>query len=89
MKIIDGFVLKKIAGEYYAVAVGELAEKFHGIVKLNESAADIWHFLEKETDEETVVAEMLELYGSGANEDKIRSDVSKIISTLKENNIMA
>ena len=45
MKIKDGFVLEKVGGEYLAVAVGELADSFNGMVRLNETGAFLWNLL--------------------------------------------
>ncbi len=45
MKIKDGFVLEKVGGDYLAVAVGELADTFSGMVKLNETGAFLWKLL--------------------------------------------
>lgn len=45
MKIKDGFVLEKVGGDYLAVAVGELADTFNGMVRLNETGAFLWNLL--------------------------------------------
>ena len=45
MKIKDGFVLEEVGDFYLAVAVGELAEEFRAIVRLNETGAFLWRQL--------------------------------------------
>ena len=45
MKIKSGFVLEKVGGDYLAVAVGELADYFNGMVRLNETGAFLWNLL--------------------------------------------
>jgi hypothetical protein len=42
MKLKSGFVLEKVGGSYLAVAVGERAEDFRVLIKLNESGAFLW-----------------------------------------------
>ena len=45
MKIKSGFVLEEVGGDYLAVAVGELADTFNGMVRLNETGAFLWNLL--------------------------------------------
>lgn len=45
MKIKSGFVLEQVGGDYLAVAVGELADTFNGMVRLNETGAFLWNLL--------------------------------------------
>ena len=47
MKIKSGFVLEKVGGEYLAIAVGELADSFNGMVRLNETGAFLWKLLDE------------------------------------------
>ena len=47
MKIKQGFVLRKVAENYIVVPVGEMAKKFNGVIKLNESSAFMWKKLEQ------------------------------------------
>ena len=42
MKIKDGFVLEEVGGSYLAVAVGECAGNFNGMVRLNGTGAFLW-----------------------------------------------
>ena len=47
MKIKEGFVLTEAAGNSLVVAVGDMADKFSGYVKLNSTGAFIWKIIEK------------------------------------------
>ena len=47
MKIKDGFVLTEAAGNSLVVAVGDMADKFSGYIKLNSTGAFIWKLIEK------------------------------------------
>ncbi|HJA67043.1 hypothetical protein B5F07_14060 [Lachnoclostridium sp. An169] len=55
MKIREGFVLRQVADSWMAVPVGSMAGKIHGLVALNETAADIWNILQDDHTEEEVV----------------------------------
>ncbi len=76
------FELQPIAGMYVAVATGKGAEKFSGIVRLNESGAKIFELLQSGKSVDETVAEMLKIYS--ADEAVIRQDVDKIVSMLQE-----
>lgn len=45
MKLKDGFILEEVAGSYLAVAVGERADSFNGMVRLNGTGAFLWKIL--------------------------------------------
>ena len=47
MKIKEGFVLTEAAGNSLVVAVGDMADKFSGYIKLNSTGAFIWKLIEK------------------------------------------
>ena len=55
MKIREGFVLRQVADSWMAVPVGSMAGKIHGLVALNETAADIWNILQDDHTGEEVV----------------------------------
>lgn len=82
MRVKDGFVLHNIGEEYMAVATGEAAENFNGIVRSNETAAYIFELLQKETTEEAIVDAMCERYDADRN--VIEKDVANIIEKMRE-----
>ena len=55
MKIKEGFVLRQIADQWMAVPIGGMAEKVHGLIALNDTAADIWKILQEDHTEQEVV----------------------------------
>ena len=55
MKLRDGFILTPMGEEFVLVPTGKAAEKFHGIVKLNGTAAFIVRQLQSETDADRIV----------------------------------
>ena len=82
MRVKDGFVLHNIGEEYMAVATGEAAENFNGIVRSNETAAYIFELLQKETTAEAIVNAMCEKYD--AERSIIEKDVANIIEKMRE-----
>lgn len=82
MRVKEGFVLHNIGDEYMAVATGEAAENFNGIVRSNETAAYIFELLQKETTEEAIVVAMCEKYE--AERSVIEKDVANIIEKMRE-----
>ena len=59
MKIKEGFVLRKVAGSFMVVPIGENAAKIGGLMSLNDTAADIWRLIEKEDRSEEEIAQIL------------------------------
>lgn len=45
-----------------AIPVGKDAEKFHGVIKVNDTAVDILELMEQDTTEEKIVESLLEKY---------------------------
>lgn len=82
MRLKEGFILHSVGDEHMAVATGEAAKGFNGIVRNNETAAYIFELLQKETTEDAIVAAMCERYE--AEEERIRADVQKLIGKMRE-----
>ncbi len=62
MRIKPGFVLKEIAGEYYAIPFDESYEERGTMISLNHSAAFLWQQLEEETDEKSLCSAVVDMY---------------------------
>ncbi len=62
MRIRPGFVLKEIAGEYYAIPFDESYEEQGTMISLNHSAAFLWQQLEEETDENALCEAVEKMY---------------------------
>lgn len=82
MKFAYHFELQPIAGMYVAVATGKNADKFSGVIRLNESGAKIFELLQQGHSADGTVSEMLKIYS--APEADIRADVDKIVNMLVE-----
>lgn len=82
MKLKEGLIFHAVGEEHMAVATGEAAKSFNGIIRNNETAAYIFELLQKDTTQEKVVAAMCERYD--APESVIAADVDTIIKEIRK-----
>lgn len=87
MKRKQGFIVRQIAGQNVAIAIGEMSKSFHGMIKLNNSGLFIWNKLENETTEEEIVAALTEEYEVDA--ERAASDAKSFIEVLRSAGILA
>ena len=64
-----------------AVATGDEAERFCGLLRANATAADILEYLKEETTEDEIAARMLAAYD--APEEDIRAGIADVLNTLR------
>ena len=83
MKVKKGIVLSKVGDEFVLVPTGEAAKSFHGIVRLNETGAEIWKDLEKELSEEKIVNNLMAHYTDVDHEMALRS-VRNVVDKLRD-----
>lgn len=62
MRLAVEMAVMEMDGEWSAVAVGEASDKFHGMLRLNESGAEIIKLLAKDTTPEEVHQALCEKY---------------------------
>ena len=82
MKLKHTFEMMEIDEQKMAVPVGDGADAFHGILKLNQSAAAILELLKEETTEEEMVQKLKGGYDS--SEEEIRTYVHDYVEELKK-----
>ena len=81
MKIKKGFVVREVGGKKYAVATGEVAKSFKGMLGLNDMGALIFELLQTDTTVQAVVDSILNEYE--ADRKTVEADVEKFVSQLK------
>lgn len=81
MKLKSGIVVEKNGEEYVAVATGEAAKSFNGIIRNNKTANYIFEQLKEEKTEELVDA-LLERYD--VSREKAQADVHALIVKIRE-----
>ena len=82
MKLKYEFETVELDGEVMAVPVGDNATELHGLLRLNETAADIIELLRNETDVEAVTDGLLQKY-EGERE-AIAAYVRQFVAQLTE-----
>ena len=87
MKLINEMSVTEVAGEYIAVPVGAAAEKFHGIVRLNASALDIWKGLEQGKSEDEIAQALADTY-EGVDIAKAKENTHAMIEKLLKGGIL-
>lgn len=86
MKLKNGIVTNSIDGESFAIATGDAAKEFNGLIKNNPTAAFIFELLKTEQTEDSIVEAMLEKYE--VDEPTVRADVKELIDLLKSKNLI-
>jgi hypothetical protein len=86
MRIKEDLMLRNILGEWIVVPMGERLLEFNGMIKVNESGAFIWKFLEKGAEREEIIAAMLEEYE--IDEAAAAAELDEFIETLSKAGVL-
>lgn len=86
MKAKYSFEIMDLDDGLVAVPVGDGAEQFRGVLKVNESAVAILKLLEKETTEEAIVDALMKEYDG--EKETITNFVNEFIETLKTEGVV-
>lgn len=76
----EAFILRNVAGSQVVIPVGTAAEKFPGMLTLNESGCFLWELLATEQTEQTLVEALLNRYEVSA--EQAAEDVQKFLEPL-------
>ena len=83
MKIKQGFVLRKVGGDFVVVPVGEMSKKFHGMINLNVTGQFLWTFFSENHTEEEGIAALCAEYDVAR--EIAERDVKKFLRILTQN----
>ena len=86
MNIREGFVLRRVMGKAMVIAVGSLAQEFRAMITLNDTAEDLWTWLQEDVSEEILVARLCDTYEVSA--DVAAADVRRLLDTLRAEGIL-
>lgn len=89
MKLKDGLVLRKVAGQFIIVPTGKRVQEITNIVYISSSAAYLWDYMK---DHEFTVEKLIDLimeHYTGVTRDVAEKDVNSFIGVLKNNHILA
>lgn len=87
MKIKEGFITKKVAGDVIVIPAEQALVDFKAIITLNETGAYLWELLKEDTTKEALVEKMLEEYD--AEKDVLLADVDEFIAVLEEKGLLS
>ena len=74
--------MRRVLDEAIVIATGEMSKNFHGMVKLNDSGADIWEWISEGNDEIAVAKKLSEKYE--LSEEKAIADTKAMISQMAD-----
>ena len=80
MRIKDGFVLRQVAGQFVVIATGEASRNFHGMIKLNQTGADVWNGIAKGKTIEEIAGDWASDYG--IEEAEARQDAEALLRKM-------
>ena len=86
MKIKQGYVLREVGDAFVVVAVGKEAEKFKGVITLNESAKVLWDALAQGAGMEDLKKALTDVYD--VSDEKALDSAEKFVAKLKEANVL-
>lgn len=82
MKLKEGFVIHESDGESLMIAVGEMAERFHGLVRSNRTASFMIDCLKKETTPEAIAEAVTDRFA--VDRQTADRDVARVLDQLRE-----
>lgn len=86
MKIKDGYILKKVAGENIVIATGDARLSFNGIITFNEVGAEVFTRLDGTRTLEQITDEIAELYN--APREIISADIKRLTEKMEKQGLL-
>lgn len=82
MKLKSDFLLRKIAGTYIVVPVGERVIDFKGMIKLNDSGKFLWDCLVEDISTDELLRRFMDEYE--VDEATAKTDISAFLNQSRE-----
>ena len=86
MRIKEGFILKKVAGNNVVIGVGKTMQTFNGMINLSESAAFLFEHLMKDATAESLCDALCAEYDVDRN--TALTDINAFIDKLRSANLL-
>ena len=86
MKLKNGFLLREVAGETVVIPA-DASLDLNMMIMLNDTGKFLWQQLEQETDEEKLVAALLEEYD--VDEPTARTHAAAFVEKLRKHDFLA
>lgn len=81
MKLKYEFIIREVGDRYVAVAVGDNAEEFHGIIRMNKSGKIMMELLKNEITETDLLTKLMEQYEG--TEEFFKGEINKFVGGLR------
>ena len=82
IKLKSGIMLKKVMGSFMIVSTNNSTSYVNSMQTTNETGAFLWKFLEKGTDEDEMVKELLNEFD--VSEEDARKDIREFVKKVKD-----
>lgn len=86
MRVRQGFVLRKICGEYVIVPTGEITIEFNGLMTVNEVGAFLWGKLNEHVSFDELLQAVLDEYE--VDEVTAKADLQEFIEYLNKYQVL-
>lgn len=86
MRLKYTFEKLELNGKIFAIPVGEDADDYHGVIKMNETAFAIFQLLKEDTTEEAIAAAMEKEYD--VTKDVLNADIKRYIQSFREKGLL-
>lgn len=86
MRVMDSFYIREIAGETIAIPTGNAAQKFSGIIGLNDLGCFLFKCLENDQSEDMLVSAVCEEYE--VDPVTARKDIIEFLEQLRNQGIL-
>ena len=86
MKIKQGFITKKVAGDVIVIPAEQALVDFKAVITLNESGAFLWELLKEEQTKESLLENMLKEYD--ADKDLVLADIEEFLKVLEDKGLL-
>ena len=88
MKLKSGFLLEQVGGTYLAVAVGDRADEFKVLIKLNSTGAFLWNLMQdRDVSREELIDAIMNTY-EGVTREVAERDIIIFETKLREGGIL-
>lgn len=82
MKAAKGFIMREIAGETILIPSGAAAQKFNGLITVNELGTFIWNALAEDITLDALVGRITDVYEVDA--ETARADAVEFLDELRQ-----
>lgn len=86
MRIVPGFIVRRIADQILAIPTGDAAHALSGLVALNGSGQLLFELLQTSRTESELVQAMLDAYDTDV--ETARADVCEFLTTLRSSGLL-